>query len=583
LGNLEIQTTLLIPTQIGYLISTVRPLKTATGVVGVILVGRLLDQKTLELMNFGRPNPVLVLFDLQGQPLTTSSSEFTTQQLVTDERLWTAAQNGATNLSTLQWGNELRHIAYAPFELNREPVGVFGVILATTVTQNLRNRLVTIEVTAIALIAIISGLIAASLGRNFIARPLQGLNERSTRIAGGDLVVTGVSVHSRDEIGQLATAFNQMAAYLRNTLALKLGILDSATDSIVTLDHVGNIIEHNSATEQTFGYARAALLSAPFQARLFPSDAPNLSPNLPWGNLATAPNDLLNKRLETIAQRADGRQFPVEMTIVRVPLADPPIFTTFIRDITDRKQAEDALTRYAKELERSNQELTQFAYVASHDLQEPLRMITGYLQLLARRYQGKLDQTAEEFIGFAVDGATRMQQLIRDLLAYSRVSNSEQPFVATNCEDALARVLTNLKLAIEESNALITHDALPTIMADTTQIGQLLQNLIGNALKFRGDHPLRIHVGVEQQAHAWLFSIRDNGIGLEPEYAERIFLIFQRLHTREQYPGTGIGLAICKRIVERHGGQIWVESQPQQGATFHFTIAKELAAPSPLR
>jgi signal transduction histidine kinase len=245
------------------------------------------------------------------------------------------------------------------------------------------------------------------------------------------------------------------------------------------------------------------------------------------------------------------------------------VYTSLEQKIAERTHD---LEQQRAELERSNTELAQFAYIASHDLQEPLRMVTSYLQLLERRYSAQLDETAHEFIGFAVDGANRMQQLIRDLLLYSRVGTQSKPFVRTPCEQILQGVLNNLQVAIEETQAVITHDDLPEIAVDATQFGQLLQNLIGNALKFRGQEPPVIHIGAEQQGATWLFSVQDNGIGIEPQYNERIFVIFQQLHTRDKYPGTGIGLAICRKIVERHGGRIWVESVYGEGTTFYFTV-----------
>jgi PAS domain S-box-containing protein len=229
-------------------------------------------------------------------------------------------------------------------------------------------------------------------------------------------------------------------------------------------------------------------------------------------------------------------------------------------------------TLQSQELSRSNADLEQFAYVASHDLQEPLRMVASYLQLLERRYRGKLDDTADEFIDYAVDGATRMQTLINDLLNYSRVDSRGKSFVLTPCSAILDRAIANLRTAIEATGATITYVPLPEIMADATQLTQLFQNLIGNALRFCSDQPPKIHIGAQRQADAWLFSVQDNGIGIDSEYADRIFLIFQRLHSRGEYPGTGIGLAICKKIVERHGGNIWVESQLGKGSTFYFTI-----------
>jgi signal transduction histidine kinase len=225
------------------------------------------------------------------------------------------------------------------------------------------------------------------------------------------------------------------------------------------------------------------------------------------------------------------------------------------------------------ELQRSNGELEQFAYVASHDLQEPLRMITGYTQLLAKRYKGRLDPDADSYIGFAVDGAKRMQALIEALLNYSRVGTRGKPKARTDCEAVLQNTLAGLQLAIQQSGAVVTHDPLPNVMADESQISQLLQNLIGNAIKFRNAESPRVHISCKRKSDAWLFSVKDNGIGIDPQYWERIFVIFQRLHTREEYAGTGIGLAICKKIVERHGGTIWVNSEANKGATFYFTLA----------
>ncbi len=286
-------------------------------------------------------------------------------------------------------------------------------------------------------------------------------------------------------------------------------------------------------------------------------------------------------------------------------------------EITERKRAEDGLRQSREALVHSNKDLEQFAYVASHDLTEPLRMVASYVKLLEQRYKGKLDTDADEFIGQAVGGAKRIHLLINDLLAYSRVTTRAKPVVLTDSETVLNEVLGNLKGPIEESDAVVTHDPLPTVMADAVQLRQLFQNLIDNAIKFRGEQPPKIHISAQKngefqvssfdsqvakddgleisnlqseirnphfedgnpqsaiqnpQLSEWLFSVRDNAIGIDPQYNDRIFVIFQHLHTNGDFPGTGIGLAICKRIVERHGGRIWVESQPGKGATFHFTI-----------
>ncbi|MBW2265843.1 MAG: GHKL domain-containing protein [Deltaproteobacteria bacterium] len=241
-------------------------------------------------------------------------------------------------------------------------------------------------------------------------------------------------------------------------------------------------------------------------------------------------------------------------------------------EITERKRAEEKLNKTLEELERSNSELEQFAYVASHDLQEPLRMVSSYMQLMERRYKGKLDTDADEFIDFAVDGATRMQRLINDLLMYSRVGTKGKTLEATDCNAVLAEVLRDLASTIEESGTVVTHDELPTMMADGTQLAQLFQNLVANAIKFSsGDQP-KVHISFEQKEGSYVFAVTDNGIGIDPEYKDRIFVIFQRLHGKEEYPGTGIGLAVCKKIVERHGGQIRVDSESGKGSTFSWTI-----------
>jgi PAS domain S-box-containing protein len=241
-------------------------------------------------------------------------------------------------------------------------------------------------------------------------------------------------------------------------------------------------------------------------------------------------------------------------------------------DITERKLAEERLKQSALEIQRSNAELEQFAYVISHDLQEPLRMVSSYTQLLAKRYRNKLDADADEFISYAVDGAKRMQTLLHELLDYSRVGTRGKPFSLVNCEQAVGQAMANLKMAIEECGATVSYDVLPTVMGDEGQLVRLFQNLIGNAIKFRRQEPPQVHISAQRRQHVVTFSVTDNGIGIDPRHSLSIFEIFRRLHTQEEYPGTGMGLAICKKIVERHGGHISVQSQPGQGSTFHFTI-----------
>jgi signal transduction histidine kinase len=241
------------------------------------------------------------------------------------------------------------------------------------------------------------------------------------------------------------------------------------------------------------------------------------------------------------------------------------------RERTLRHQVEEDLAKKVDELARSNADLEQFAYVASHDLQEPLRMVTAYTQLLAERYRGKLDDNADKFIGYAIEGAQRMQVLIQDLLAFSRVGRKEA-CESVECNAVLKEVLQTLTSAIQESGAVVTPGELPTVWADRTQIAQVFQNLIGNAIKFRGKEPPVVSVRAEKLDQQWQFSVSDNGIGIAPEYSENVFVVFQRLHARTDYPGNGIGLAICKKIVERYGGKIWVESLPGCGSSFKFTI-----------
>ena len=250
------------------------------------------------------------------------------------------------------------------------------------------------------------------------------------------------------------------------------------------------------------------------------------------------------------------------------------------RDITIQKRAEEAVEVKTQELLRSNAELEQFAYVASHDLQTPLRAISGYLNLLTKRYEGKLDGDADRFIERTNQNVLRMQRLINDLLTYSRITTRAHPFQPTDCNQLVQEVVEVLQPVLEESSGRVVPEPLPTVMADGSQLLQLFQNLIGNAIKFKDHKPPEVHIDAERADKGWLFSVRDNGIGIDPQYAERIFLIFQRLHTVDQYPGTGIGLAICKKIVERHGGEIWVESKVGEGATFKFLIPENGGNPS---
>jgi PAS domain S-box-containing protein len=269
-----------------------------------------------------------------------------------------------------------------------------------------------------------------------------------------------------------------------------------------------------------------------------------------------------------------GRRLDITLRCRVAPGHDKPLSRIFVSALPteELRHAEQVMARLVRDLERARQDMEQFAYVASHDLQEPLRMVSSYLQLIERRYRGRLDGDADDFINFAVDGARRMQNLISDLLTYSRIGTRGKPFGPTDLNEVLDDALTGMNEQLERARAKVTRDPLPSLIADATQLEQLFQHLIGNSLKFRGSRRPRIHVGAREVDGEWVFSVRDNGIGIDPGYADRIFVIFQRLHGRDEFPGTGMGLAICKRIVERRGGRIWVESEPGKGSTFYFTM-----------
>jgi PAS domain S-box-containing protein len=352
------------------------------------------------------------------------------------------------------------------------------------------------------------------------------------------------------------------------------GLLESAPDPVIIVDGHGRMQIVNRQTELTFGYARDELVGQTIEL-LMPARFHAAHQGHRADYTAHPRTRPMGAGLELYGRRKNGSEFPVEISLSPMCSAEGQLVISIIRNITSRKEGENRLKAAAADLARSNAELEQFAYVASHDLQEPLRMVASYTQLLARRYQGKLDQDADEFIGFAVDGARRMQDLINDLLAYSRVGTRPLQLESVDISDLVAQVIADLAGAIGDAGATVTHASLPTLRADPTQLRQLFQNLIGNAIKFRGERPPEVQVSAQPSHAGWVFCVRDNGIGIEPQYLERIFVLFQRLHTRAEYPGTGIGLAICKKIVERHGGRLWVESQPGQGTTFWFRLPQE--------
>jgi PAS domain S-box-containing protein len=405
----------------------------------------------------------------------------------------------------------------------------------------------------------------AALGPRPAARSSRDQHRRSTDKLG--------PVQTRD--GHDLTQAETMASEARYR-----GLLEAAPDAMVVVDHSGAIVLLNMQAEKQFGYRRDELLGQAvtniipdgFAERLIADDLRSTEDALA---------QQIGTGIELIARRKDGSEFPIEIMLSPLDSVDGVLVTAAIRDISVRKAADAELLDQVQALATSNQELEQFAYVASHDLQEPLRMISSYTQLLGRRYSGQLDSDADDFIAFAVDGAARMQRVIQDLLAFSRVGTKGSELVATSSDAALRQALLNLSAAIEESGAVITHDELPVVMADETQLVQLFQNLVGNAIKYRRTTPhitvSATHVqGKTHRRDPWSFAVEDNGLGIDGQYFDRIFGMFQRLHKREEFAGTGIGLAIAKKIAERHGGTISVESTLGSGSIFRFTLPASL-------
>jgi PAS domain S-box-containing protein len=352
------------------------------------------------------------------------------------------------------------------------------------------------------------------------------------------------------------------------------GIVQLAADGIISIDDQERIHLFNAGAEEIFGYRADEVLGRELEM-LIPQRyrALHRSEHLPHFARAHETARRMGERREVFGRRKSGEEFPAEVAISKVTVGGRQMYNAVVRDVTERKRYEAELKSRGTALERSNAELEQFAYVASHDLQEPLRMVASYTQLLQRRYEGKLDAQADRYIHFAVDGAQRMQTLINDLLALSRVGTQGRAFQPVDIAEVVRRALRWLGQAIEESGGRVEVGPLPVVRGDAGQLEQVFQNLIANALKFRRpDVPPLVAVTAERRDDEWEITVRDNGIGFEQQFAEQIFVVFQRLHTRAEYAGTGVGLAICKKIVERHGGRIWAESVPNEGTTFYFTL-----------
>jgi PAS domain S-box-containing protein len=373
--------------------------------------------------------------------------------------------------------------------------------------------------------------------------------------------IIGASKVARDITGQ------QRISEFQARLA---AVVESSDDAIISKDLDGIIRSWNGGAERIFGYTADEIVGKHISTLAAPDrvdEIPDILDRLRRGERI--------EHYETKRQTKDGRILTVSLTVSPIRDSSGAIIgaSKVARDITERKRQEHALREANSALLRSNGDLQQFAYSASHDLQEPLRMVSLYGQLLQKKFGGKLGAKGDEYIGYTVEGALRMEQLLRDLRMYTQASMSRQEATEDiEAGEILDRALVNLGVAIKESGASITRTDLPRLRMHEFQLEQLFQNLIANAIRYRGSAPPRIHVAAEQQSAGWLFSVQDNGIGIDPEYKEQIFGVFKRLHNTSEYPGTGMGLAICERIVERRGGKIWVESEAGRGSTFYFTI-----------
>ena len=351
--------------------------------------------------------------------------------------------------------------------------------------------------------------------------------------------------------------------------------VEAAPCAMLMIDAAGRIVLANSETERTFGWPRDELVGRRVES-LVPERYRTSHARLRGAYAVTPRARPMESGLDLHALRKDGSEFPVEIGLNPVETPEGLYVIAAIVDITERKRSQLALEQRERELARSNRDLEEFARIASHDLQEPLRAVAGCVQILQRRFQASLDERAHELIAHAVDGANRMRTLIDGLLTYSRVGRKENSAPAVDCGEILLLALRNLSAAVQESGARVWHDSLPRVRADASEVLMLFQNTIGNAIKFRRpEEPPLIRIQAEAAPDdRWLLSVRDNGIGIAPEFHDRIFEVFQRLPTRREYPGTGIGLALCKRVVEHYGGRIWVESVPGEGTTFNFTLPR---------
>jgi PAS domain S-box-containing protein len=442
---------------------------------------------------------------------------------------------------------------------------------------------------------LVAYLLAMRLQRH-ITQPVLALAETAKTVATRLDYSARAERFDEDELGQLTDAFNTMLAQIqeRNEALRAQGdalrrevderksaeerfrrVVEAAPHATLMVDRHGRIALINQKGEELFGYRREELIDKPVDV-LVPDRARASHPTLVKGFFGSPSARPMGVGRELFAQRSDGTLVPVEIGLSPLELSEGPHTLASIIDVTERKRIDD-------DLRRSNADLEQFAYIASHDLQEPLRMVASYTDLLAQRYRGQLDERADKYMHYIVDGAKRMQRLVADLLTYSRVGSQGVKMKPVNVAGVVKNVLVSLGPLIRETGASIDVADMPRVMADEVQLMQLLQNLIGNAIKFRSDRPPRVAIAAVEQDDRWLFSVQDNGIGIDVRFAERIFQMFQRLHEKERYEGSGIGLAIAKRIVERHRGRIWLESTLGEGTTFYFTLGTAKAGSTSTR
>ncbi len=412
-----------------------------------------------------------------------------------------------------------------------------------------------------------------------LAKGCRIVESRVTGILDHDGRLSGFVLMSRD----ITKARKAQEALERSEKKYRL-LIESANDAIFIADaQSGKIIDANEMAVKLLGRPKAEIIGM-HQAGLHPPQDVERYQKLFQEQVRKGTGALDG----IFIVRKDGTTVPVEIRAGVTDLDDQRVIQGIFRDITERlhleaqlkaanQDLEQRVLERTRELQQSNKDLQEFAYAASHDLQEPLRQISGYVQLLKRHYKGRLDAKADQYIDHAMEGVSHMQNLITNLLDYARVDNRGEDPVEIDINDVLDRAMANLKSRIEETGAVLTRSPLPVIRANELQMIQLFQNLIGNALKFRGDTPPRIHVAADREVSGWTFSVKDNGIGIDRKYLQRIFQIFQKLHPRSRYEGTGIGLALCRRIVERHGGRIWGESEPGRGSTFRFSISDQEA------